>query len=233
MKLEARFLRAASVEDIRAEGYEQNVARIRASTGSRVVAGSPCGKYALVVTREVKDGKKDLLGIYYYKWDGIFSAAGALYPYSSLFWNQREEMLYWVVVPKSAGMRDADIVIVKLNPLAPLDVPYPEFIDMPMKTWPPPSIPLAKYEHRPVYGGEGYISDWFWTKVDFGYDPTGNEAKIDLVDNDLDGGTLTISYNVTEDAWTRSFAPSQIRLDREAARERDKQRLLRENASPK
>lgn len=61
--------------------------------------------------------------------------------------------------------------------------------------------------------------------IAFNFDITKNVINIGLIDNGPDGGTMTISYDISKNTWCRSFAPSQMRLLREASRGKDKQRL--------
>lgn len=188
--------------------------------------GHYCGKYALVLSSGLQ-GEKKLLGIHYYEWYGVPAATGPLVPYTALFWNQQEECFYWVIVSRriASGLCDADILIEKASLLTSFGATYPAFIDMPMKEWPQPREPMAKYEYKSASNEPGYIPQWFWSKIDFDYDGKKNVLKILFIDSGLDGGTMTISYDISKNTWCRSFAPSQMRLLREASRKKDKQRL--------
>jgi hypothetical protein len=233
VRLEKCFLGAFSFDDVRNEDDPTQAAlRRKDISDARVhvaIDFGSRGKYAIIVTRENQTEKKDILGIYYY--DNRSGRLPSFGPYTSLFWSQHEEALYWVVIPQRKRLREADIHILKLDPLKPLNMSYQEFINTPTKTWIQPHMPLAKYEVKNIAGDADYIPLWIWINVvAFNYDPVKNMVKVDLVDDGYDGGTLTISYEIPRDAWTRTFTPSQQRLEREGEREKDKQRYLRENA---
>ena len=98
VRLAKRFMRDTSPADVRAEGHDPRdevILTSVAKTGPSIKYGYPCGKYAIVVTSDVKGEKRKLLGIHYYKWYGMLTATGPRVPYTSVFWNQRDKALYW------------------------------------------------------------------------------------------------------------------------------------------
>lgn len=225
MRLEKCFFGGGSFDDVQNEDDPTQVAlwckdisdarvHVAIDFGSR-------GKYANIVTRENQTGEKNILGIYYY--DNRSGRIPSLGPHTSLFWSQHEEALYWVIIPQRKRLREADIHILKLDPLRPVDVSYREFVNTPERTWPQSNVPLAKYAFKNVPGDTGYIPLWMWVEdVVLDYDSGRNVVRVGLIDDGLDGGTLTISYDISNDAWARVFSPSQMRLERKEARERDR-----------
>ena len=180
------------------------------------------GKYSFIVTR--KDAREEVvLGEYPYEnRSGTIPDFG---PYTALLWDEREKVIYWIVIPHRERLREAGILVFKLDPLNQMGMPYQEYVKNPA---PLMSLnkPISKYAFRNLPGQVDYIPLWMWIDhIAFNFDITKNVINIGLIDNGPDGGTLTISYDISRGTWGRSFAPSQMRLLREASREKDKQRL--------
>jgi len=180
------------------------------------------GKYSFIVTR--KDTREEvLLGEYSYEnRSGTIPDFG---PYTTLLWDEREKVIYWIVIPHRERLREADILVFKLDPLNQKGMPYQEYVKNPA---PFMSLnkPISKYAFRNLPGEVDYIPLWMWIDhIAFNFDMTENAINIGLIDNGSDGGMLTISYDIAKNTWRRSFAPSQMRLLREAERKKDKLRL--------
>ena len=180
------------------------------------------GKYSFIVTR--KDTREEvLLGEYSYEnRSGTIPDFG---PYTTLLWDEREKVIYWIVIPHRERLREADILVFKLDPLNQMGMPYQEYVKNPA---PFMSLnkPISKYAFRNLPSEVDYIPLWMWIDhIAFNFDMTENAINIGLIDNGSDGGMLTISYDIAKNTWRRSFAPSQMRLLREAERKKDKLRL--------
>ncbi len=222
VRLEKHYLGPLSSDDDRDEGNSHQLASLRQDACDAYIHVAidyrTRGKYAIIVTREGSLGGKKILGIKYYEnRSGWIPGFG---PYTTIFWNQNQETLYWILIPQRKRLQEADIHVLSLDPLKPLDVSCQDVISDPARTSLQPDVLLAKYAFKNVPGNADYIPLWMWRdEVVFDYDLVMNELKIGLVDYGVDGGTLTVSYNIPSGTWKRSFAPSQMRLERKKVRE--------------
>ena len=160
------------------------------------------GKYAVLLTREDKNGLRSILGAY-----GYVDKAGRIPsfgPYTACFLHSDENVVYWVVIPKLKRLREVPVQVFRVNPSCFMDCSYGDVVKseegFPFQN----ARPVGEYLYRNVPGDGEFIPHWMWNgDVSIEYDSTANAIKILLIDNGLeaigreegrDGGVVTICY---------------------------------------
>jgi len=174
------------------------------------------GRYVLLLTREGEDGRKGILGAYYYL-DGM-GTIPSFGPYTACFLLPDDNVLYWVVIPKLKRLREATVQVFRVNPSCIIDCSYENVVKSADR---PPLQNVSQegeYSFRNIPGEADFIPRWVWSgDVSIEYDSASNAIKISLIDNGLeslgreegrDGGVVTIFYDISRNTWRKTFSPS-------------------------